>query len=144
MTLDCVHLDRELTTVPESLIISRNYPNNYDLNSKCAATVKFEHSENIVLYFRDFNVQGDTECSKDYLQVSSVSKENSNTLKPLCGPTIPAPIALNGTTAHLYFHSDNSLTDTGFQIYLDRGKIVFVNITPVMLFENTNVHTIFC
>ena len=123
MTLDCVHLDRELTTVPESVIISQNYPNNYDLNSKCAATVKFEQSENIVLYFGDFNIQGDSECSKDYLEVSSVSKENRTILKQLCGPTIPAPIVLNDTTAYLYFHSDNSLTDTGFVIYLDRGKI---------------------
>ena len=138
-----MHLDRELTTVPESVIISRNYPNNYDLNSKCAATVKFEQNENIVLYFHDFNIQGESECRKDYLEVSSVSKENRTILKQLCGPTIPAPISLNDTTAYLYFHSDNSLTNTGFVIYLDRGKIHLINITPLMLFQNTNLHAIF-
>ena len=133
-----MHLDRELTSVPESVIISSNYPNNYDLNSQCAATVKFEQNKNIVLYFLDFNVQGDTECSKDYLEVSSGTKENRTILKRLCGPTIPAPIALNDSTTYLFFNSDNSSSETGYFIYPAKGNLYFDHNRPLIFVQITH------
>ena len=119
MLLDCEKSGTEITSVPKSLLISKGYPNVYDQNSDCEATVKFEQNEKIVLYFLGFKVEDTSGCTKDYLEIS-----NSRAIVgKLCGFTIPAPIVLNAGTAHLAFHSDAALGHKGFLIYLDTGKI---------------------
>ena len=121
MLLDCEKSGTEITSVPKSLLISKSYPNVYDQNSDCEATVKFEQNENIVLYFLGFKVEDASGCTKDYLEIS-----NSRAIVgKLCGFTIPAPIVLNAGTAHLAFHSDASWGEKGFLIHLDTGKIYY-------------------
>ena len=126
--MDCLNVERELTTVPKSIIISKNYPDIYDHSSNCSAKVTFTKSQNMVVYFLDFDVQQNSaensECDKDYLEVSSVSHKDRVRVDRLCGYTIPEPIALNASTAYLLFYSDASLGYAGFMIYLDTGKDV--------------------
>ena len=128
VTMDCLNVERELTTVPKSIIISKNYPDIYDHSSNCSAKVTFTKSQNMVVYFLDFDVQQNSaensECDKDYLEVSSVSHKDRVRVDRLCGYTIPEPIALNASTAYLLFYSDASLGYAGFMIYLDTGKDV--------------------
>ena len=128
VTMDCLNVERELTTVPKSIIISKNYPDIYDHSSNCSAKVTFTKSQNMVVYFLDFDVQQNSaensECDKDYLEVSSVSHKDRVMVDRLCGYTIPEPIALNASTAYLIFYSDASLGYDGFMIYLDTGKDV--------------------
>ena len=125
MVLDCEKSGTEITSVPKSLLISKSYPNVYDQNSDCEATVKFEQNENIVLYFWDFKVQDTSGCTKDYLEISSITNEGRAIVGKMCGYTMPAPISLNAHTAHLAFHSDALLGHRGFFIYLDTGKIYY-------------------
>ena len=125
MLLDCEKSGTEITSVPKSLLISKSYPNVYDQNSDCEATVKFEQNENIVLYFLDFKVQHSSGCTKDYLEISSITNEIRTVVGKLCGYTMPAPISLNAGTAHLAFHSDALWGEKGFLIHLDTGKIYY-------------------
>ena len=128
VTMDCLNVEKELTTVPQSIIISKNYPDIYDHSSNCSAKVTFSKNQNIVVYFLDFDVQQNSaensECDKDYLEISSVSHKDRAMVDRLCGYTIPEPIALNASTAYLIFYSDASLGYDGFMIYLDTGKDV--------------------
>ena len=127
--MDCLNVERELRTVPKSIIISKNYPDIYDHSSNCSAKVTFTKNQNMVVYFLDFDVQQNSaensECDKDYLEISSVSHKDRAMVDRLCGYTIPEPIALNASTAYLIFYSDASLGYDGFMIYLDTGKDVY-------------------
>ena len=123
VVLDCEKSGTEITSVPKSLLISKSYPNVYDQNSDCEATVKFEQNENIVLYFWDFKVQDTSGCTKDYLEISSITNKKRAIGDRLCGYTLPPPIPLNAGTAHLAFQSDAMLGYKGFIIHLDTGEI---------------------
>ena len=123
MVLDCEHSGTEITSVPKSLLISKNYPNVYDQNANCKATVKFEQKENIVLSFLDFKVQETSGCLTDYLEISSITNKKRVIGDRLCGYTLPPPIPLNAGTAHLAFQSDAMLGYKGFIIHLDTGEI---------------------
>ena len=122
--LDCENSKTEITSIPNSILISKNYPDVYDHNSNCQAMFKFEQNENIVLRFLGFKVEYTSECNKDYLEISSITNKKRSDGNRLCGYTLPAPIALNDNTAHLSFHSNGLLGYQGFMIHLNTGIVL--------------------
>ena len=64
----------------------------------------------IKLTFKKFDIEPDSSCGFDYVQVSFGSEEQK-----YCGSNKPSPIISSGNTMTVLFHSDQSVTHNGFK-----------------------------
>lgn len=101
-------------TGSSGIIKSPNYPNNYPTNKVCTWTIKVGATEEIELEFLNVDVEGDSNCRYDYIEVRDGGNEYAAFKKKFCGNTIPEVIKSSGDALYVEFFSDQSGTKSGF------------------------------
>ena len=121
-------------TTPETILQSANYPLDYRNNLDCAAVVQFEQEQRVSVEFLAFNLEPHNRCVYDWMEIRDGSNAGADLLSTrLCGEQLFAPITSTGNTLYIQFHTDGSVTKSGFQLKLKIGMhLIFhkcINIT---------------
>ncbi|KAK3602322.1 hypothetical protein CHS0354_007115 [Potamilus streckersoni] len=98
-------------------ISSPNFPNVYDHNLNCEWLLEAEDRYYIIqVDFQNFDVENQTYCVYDYLQVyDGAYVLDKHLLNTFCGPNLPPSQKSSTQWMRLKFHSDYSLQYSGFQ-----------------------------
>lgn len=107
---------------PDGVIHSPNYPSNYSKNTNCIWHFKAIHGHRPLLEFQNFDIEGDYECSNDflsvYIAVDTLKRFFTNTetftLGTFCGSNLPTPISSPSDDLYMTFKTDNSVQRQGF------------------------------
>ena len=73
-TIDC-DPPYDKVTQPGTIMISPNYPKQYERNKDCQVSVKFAEGQRVAIKFDDFEL--DYSCTKYYLEVRDGATSNS-------------------------------------------------------------------
>ncbi|XP_067930809.1 cubilin-like [Watersipora subatra] len=95
-------------------IQSPGYPSNYPVNRTCVWTIRVPPGNNIALTFAHLALENHVNCSFDYLELRNGLRETDPIFAKYCSTTNPGHITTDGNELFVKFHSDASLTDTGF------------------------------
>ena len=108
--------------IPNTTIISPNYPETYGWDRQCQVTLSF--TAKVSIRFEDFNVYNHySNCSYGWLEVRDGNSANSPMIGDrLCGYTIPDPMKSTGTSITFVFMSYDQGYGRGFRIITDLGK----------------------
>nr|XP_018673033.1 cubilin isoform X1 [Ciona intestinalis] len=100
------------------LIKSPNYPGNYPQNIDCKYKVYSGCSSNNVRFaFSAFNIETNSQCRYDYVEIFSGCSTNLGSQGKFCGTTIPAPSTSYGTSCKsMRFKTDRSVARSGFNM----------------------------
>ena len=83
----------------------------------------YPEGQRVLIEFEHFDVEQSPSCYYDWLEVRDGPSADSNILDTnLCGNTLPTPIASTGNSLTLVFHTDSSVTGSGFKINIKLGK----------------------
>ena len=74
---------------PNGTFTSPSFPNNYPDNVDCIYTVSLPMGAIISLSTEMFDVEDDSECNYDWLEIKDGSSENSPTVGKFCGTNMP-------------------------------------------------------
>ncbi|KAG8197227.1 hypothetical protein JTE90_011381 [Oedothorax gibbosus] len=98
-------------------IHSPNFPNKYPSNADCRWILTTDDPNGtIFLRINILQLEPDTNCKLDYLQIHLGLTSLSPALDPLCGNIRDKVIKTNSTTLLLVFHSDSVYEDGGFSV----------------------------
>ena len=118
----------------DTIITTRNYPNNYLDKSKCKIRIELPNNTLLQLQFQEFHVDEHPKCENDWLQINgsiinetellstnpTIKKENDTVIR-ICGSIRPPPITINGSTVDLLFRSDQSISKKGVKMVVTNG-----------------------
>ena len=102
---------KKIATSDSGTIKSPNYPKAYSASADKTYSLSVADGSKIELTFTDFQVEAETNCGYDYVEVFDT---NGKSLKKLCGSTKPAKITSTGKTMKVKFHSDDYANMKGF------------------------------
>ena len=88
---------------------SPGYPSNYPDSKNCLITITVATGKVINLQFTAFELEADSSCSYDYVEIKDGDKT-----KKYCGASIPAPYMSKGNVLEVTFKSDVVITKKGF------------------------------
>ena len=109
-------------TTPETIIQSPNYPSNYPNARDCTAVVQFAQGQRVSVEFLAFNLEPHNRCVYDWLEIRDGNNAGADLLSTrLCGEQLFAPITSTGNTLYIQFHTDGSVTKSGFQLKVKIG-----------------------
>merc|ERR1711913_147094 len=93
---------------------SRNFPSNYPNNLDTEEDISVAAGERIKLQFIDFKIEDHSSCAYDYPMV----KDDDGTvlLDKTWGSTLPKDVTSRTNTVIVIFHSDGSVSDSGWRI----------------------------
>lgn len=63
-----------------------------------------------------FNIQSSTNCANDYLEIRDGFGPTAPLVGRFCGSSAPSDITLSGNQAYVIFHTDDSVTGSGFRM----------------------------
>ena len=117
MTIDCQSPYDEIT-IPEIAITSPNFPNNYDSNKDCQLKIRFSPNQKVSIKFDAFDVEPHSTCQYDFLAIYDGETTDSPILATkFCGAnSAGTSLQSTGNTMTLHFHTDSSVTKSGFKI----------------------------
>ncbi|KAI4498132.1 hypothetical protein M0802_006618 [Mischocyttarus mexicanus] len=95
-------------------ITSPGYPGRYPPNRDCYWYISVKEGKRVQLHFGQLMLEEHATCEYDYVQISTVHDDN---LGRYCNHSRPGPLTASGNDIMLYFHSDSSGQDAGFQIH---------------------------
>uniref|UniRef100_H2ZK53 CUB domain-containing protein n=1 Tax=Ciona savignyi TaxID=51511 RepID=H2ZK53_CIOSA len=99
------------------LIKSPNYPSNYPKNTECKYRVNSGTSSNSIAFnFLAFNLEPNTQCRFDYLQVFNGPTTILGSIGKYCGSTNPSTITRTTSYMSMKFKTDGSVTRSGFNV----------------------------
>ena len=102
--------------------MSPNYPQNYQNGKDCQVTIRFSEGKRVALKFEAIDIEPHSTCKYDYLEARDGDNSNSSLIgSKLCGSENPGVIESTGNSITLVFHSDNTITKTGFKIRASLG-----------------------
>ncbi|XP_070531950.1 uncharacterized protein [Ptychodera flava] len=113
--VDC---DMEITQSGQ-LFQSPNYPNEYDNNQHCHASVANDIGCVRVAFIGNFDIEaGSTEgvCDNDFVEI--VDRSNDALTRRYCGDTAPAPWESSSGYVNITFHSNDAVVANGFWAYV--------------------------
>ncbi|CAK8672995.1 unnamed protein product [Clavelina lepadiformis] len=105
-----VGCENEYTAV-RGTILSPGSPSNYPSSSSCTYTLNLPRGSQVLLNFRQFDVEESSNCEFDFLHI-----ETPLGSKTFCGLRNPFKRIVNTTRITLTFQSDRSVSRAGFQI----------------------------
>ncbi|KAI8501685.1 hypothetical protein Bbelb_209560 [Branchiostoma belcheri] len=113
----CVPETLALTeSVPEGYIMSPFYPGDYPINMDCSWIITSPSSTAVQLEFVEpFHIEPDPTCGYDYVQVLEGQISLSPVLGKFCGTTLPPTLRTVGNVMTVQFHTDHSISSTGFK-----------------------------
>eukprot|EP00094_Tigriopus_californicus_P007480 TCALIF_07202-PA protein Name:"Similar to CUBN Cubilin (Canis familiaris)" AED:0.20 eAED:0.21 QI:0/0.76/0.57/0.97/0.85/0.88/35/0/3998 len=99
-------------------IKSPGYPGQYPHNRDCFWTIYAPYGKRIQFHFAHLAIETHANCSYDFLEVYDGTHHTptQDSLGRFCNSTSPPPVSSSNSIATIHFHSDNSLSDDGFQI----------------------------
>ncbi|KTF87440.1 hypothetical protein cypCar_00025640 [Cyprinus carpio] len=109
----------EVLRSPTGEFSSPNYPDNYPNNRDCVYKIIVEVNMQIMLNVTDFELEGFSSCSFDYLEIRDGGYETSPLIGKYCGTNGPPIIVSHSNRLWLKFRSDHSLTYRGFRAHWD-------------------------
>ena len=124
MTIDCDSPFDEVT-IPGSIIISPYHPNNYDNHMDCQTTIRFAVGQIVTITIEEFAVEAHGTCRWDYLNVYDGNSTTSPMIgSKLCGigTHVGTKIQATGNAMTILFHTDYSVTKSGFKLLANAGK----------------------
>ncbi|XP_020493509.1 tumor necrosis factor-inducible gene 6 protein [Labrus bergylta] len=104
-------------TDPKRIIQSPGFPDEYQDEQICYWHIRVKLGQRIVLHFLEFDVEDDTACLADYLEVYDSYDDVSGFAGRFCGEELPDDIISTGNVMTLKFLSDASVTAGGFQLH---------------------------
>ncbi|XP_044159787.1 tumor necrosis factor-inducible gene 6 protein [Bufo gargarizans] len=103
-------------TEQQRIIKSPGYPNEYENEQICYWHIRVNVGQPIALQFLEMDIEDDTDCLSDYLEVYDSYDDVHNLVGRFCGDMLPDDIISTGNVMTLKFLSDGSVTGGGFQI----------------------------
>ncbi|CAN2389049.1 hyaluronic acid binding [Pristimantis euphronides] len=103
-------------TEQERIIKSPGYPDNYEDEQICYWHIRVNIGQPIVLQFLEMDIEEDTDCLSDYLEVYDSYDDVHGLVGRFCGDMLPDHIVSTGNVMTLKFLSDSSITGGGFRI----------------------------
>ena len=106
----------------KTLILSPNYPSNYDNNKYCRLKLNLAgDNKKVTLKFKDFHVETHSSCVWDYVEFRYAGTDtdpyDGTLIEPRkCGETNPATIEANSNPIYMIFRTDYSVVKQGFVI----------------------------
>ena len=79
-------------TMPNGTLTSPSYPDNYPDNADCVYTISQPNGTAIVLTFQSMDIEVESTCAYDYLEIRDGSSDGSPLLAKLCGKELPVPV----------------------------------------------------
>ncbi|XP_035743302.1 cubilin-like [Vespa mandarinia] len=95
-------------------ITSPGYPGRYPPNRDCYWHISVKEGKRVQLHFGQLMLEEHTTCEYDYVEITTY---NNELLGRYCNHSRPGPVIALGNEVTLYFHSDGSGQDAGFQIH---------------------------
>ncbi|XP_059895372.1 tumor necrosis factor-inducible gene 6 protein [Gadus macrocephalus] len=105
-----------ILTEPERQIRTPGYPEEYEDGQICYWHIRVRYGERVRLHFLDFDLEDDTSCMADYLEVYDSYDDITGFAGRFCGDDLPDDIISSGNVMTLKFLSDASVTAGGFQM----------------------------
>ncbi|KAG7219725.1 hypothetical protein INR49_018888 [Caranx melampygus] len=103
-------------TDQKKIIQSPGFPNEYQDEQICYWHIRVRLGQKIHLRFLEFDVEDDTACIADYLEVYDSYDDVSGFAGRFCGDYLPDDIVSTGNVMTLKFLSDASVTAGGFRL----------------------------
>lgn len=104
------------------VIRSPGYPANYPPSKTCVWTINVPTGKQIMLNITEFDLENGARrgCQYDFLEIRNGGYITSPLIGKFCGG-VPPPTRIPSSTNTLYlkFHSDNSRSGHGFQLFWD-------------------------
>ncbi|AWP13621.1 putative tumor necrosis factor-inducible 6 protein [Scophthalmus maximus] len=100
----------------QKTIQSPGFPDEYEDEQICSWHIRVPRDQRIHLHFLEFDVEDDTSCLADYLEVYDSYDDVSGFVGRFCGDYLPDDIISTGNVMTLKFLSDASVTAGGFQL----------------------------
>ncbi|XP_031624566.1 cubilin homolog [Contarinia nasturtii] len=90
----------------------------YPHNARCAWLIKTDENKVLNVTFTKFNLEHSVECRFDWLQIHDGRSSASYMIGRFCGQNLPkgGNIISTQNMLYLWFRSDNSTTDGGFEL----------------------------
>ncbi|XP_072174323.1 cubilin-like [Diadema setosum] len=99
---------------------SPNYPNNYPDSRDCTWVISATEGQQIKLNFTDFELEPSTDCIFDYVKIWNGAYDTSPLVGTFCGSSLsPSTFISHSHTMRVTFHTDSSITYTGFNAIYD-------------------------
>ncbi|NXE41347.1 TSG6 protein, partial [Ptilorrhoa leucosticta] len=95
---------------------SPGYPNEYENEQICYWHIRVKYGQRIHLQFLEFDVEEDTACLADFLEIYDSYDDINGFVGRFCGDELPDDIISTGNVMTLKFLTDASVTAGGFQI----------------------------
>ncbi|XP_077993791.1 cubilin-like [Glandiceps talaboti] len=95
-------------------VTSPGYPNRYPTSIDVVWTITVQSDMMIRISFQAFALETSSTCRYDYLQFNDGPTEDSALIDTFCGNIVPAPFFSTGNVLYVKFHSDFSISYTGF------------------------------
>ncbi|XP_054878715.1 cubilin isoform X1 [Poeciliopsis prolifica] len=93
---------------------SPGWPEIYPHNMDCVIILKAPQNSSISFFFNNFDVESQSSCNFDYLEIRNGSTADSQLIGKFCGQTLPNPIFPQSNQLYLRFKSDFSTARGGF------------------------------
>uniref|UniRef100_A0A3B5BET6 TNF alpha induced protein 6 n=1 Tax=Stegastes partitus TaxID=144197 RepID=A0A3B5BET6_9TELE len=103
-------------TEQQKVIQSPGFPDEYQDEQICYWHIRVRLGQRIRLNFLEFDVEDDTACLADYLEVYDSYDDVSGFAGRFCGDYLPDDMISTGNVMTLKFLSDASVTAGGFQL----------------------------
>uniref|UniRef100_A0A3B4F981 Cubilin n=1 Tax=Pundamilia nyererei TaxID=303518 RepID=A0A3B4F981_9CICH len=110
-------------TDSEGVIISPNWPNNYNHNRQCIYLIRLPEGGQVALNFTDMDLESHSGCAFDYVEVRDGRTETDPLIGKYCGNTPPAPVLSSSNVLWIRFKSDSSVSRAGFRAVYTVGEI---------------------
>ncbi|XP_041724849.1 tumor necrosis factor-inducible gene 6 protein-like [Coregonus clupeaformis] len=103
-------------TDQQRIIQSPGYPEEYQDEQICYWHIRVRYGQRIRLHFLEFDVEEDTGCLADFLEIYDGYDDISGFAGRYCGDYLPNDVISTGNVMTLKFLSDASVVAGGFQM----------------------------
>lgn len=110
------------------VLTSPEYPNNYPNNVECHWVIRAAGLTTIKLVFVDFQVEGNEECTYDYVAVLGAPGPAHG--HHFCGGTRPPTLMSLGHELQVVFKSDFNIGGRGFKAHYFSGRRSSASLMP--------------
>ncbi|KPP57656.1 cubilin-like, partial [Scleropages formosus] len=101
----------------QGILESPDFPNSYPHLAHCSWTIQTTMGNTINYTFAAFDLESTSStCIFDYIKLYNGPNEQAPLIGTFCGNTPPPPGATTGTSLHVVFQSDFSISHTGFRM----------------------------
>ncbi|XP_034020415.1 procollagen C-endopeptidase enhancer b isoform X2 [Thalassophryne amazonica] len=104
------------------IVASEGFPGHYKPNSKCTWYITVPEGHVVMLSFRLFDLEADSTCRYDYLDIYNGHSRLVQKLGRFCGTFRPGALISTSNTMMLEMVSDEATGGRGFLAYFNAGK----------------------